>query len=225
MAFLEDLLGYDPESERLVNRIDVVRSADDFSEPITLADLKLALKLPDDTTEDSHLTLLAVAARRRLENLTGYAFMQQTLIETRDRVGKLIDLTIKPAISITSIKTVYDWTVDTQVTVSSASYLLKRNIVAARTTWPVHRGFQSFEITYKAGFGVNDETLAAVANARALVPAELKVAISQLAGHWYENREGQAADAAYYALLAQTGLVPGNVFDLICGYIDYTLKA
>jgi len=226
MAFIEELLGYDPDTGAPVrNRNTTMRiTSPSFAEPVSVDELKNALHLQtvvDDANENAVIELFAKAARRRIENICSTVMMEQTRELTLDVVDREVDLLCKPVISITSVQVRLADETDALTTVASSGYGLGGNsILRARSSWPSHRGFQSFVVTFKVGYGANDGTPTATANARALVPDDLKLAVIMLTGHWLENREGQGPDARYLASLQSTGYVPDTVYELIRSEMD-----
>ena len=58
-------------------------------------------------------------------------------------------------------------------------------------TWPDHRGFDSFIVTFIAGYGA----------AATDVPDELKQGMLQLVGHYYEGRQGEELPSGIEAVI------------------------
>jgi uncharacterized phiE125 gp8 family phage protein len=156
------------------------------SEPITLAEAKLHLRV-DSTDDDTLITTLVVAARQGAEHITGRAIISQTLELALDEFDDVIRLPRPPLVSITSIKYLNDAGVLT--TMAEADYILDGHSEPARitpaygTTWPTTRCQQNAVlIRYVAGY----------ANAAA-VPQEIKQWMLLRIGMLYENRESVSA--------------------------------
>lgn len=176
-------------------------------EPVTVAEQKVFMRLPaDNAADDTLVTLLIAAAREYVEKETHLALITQTWKYTLDRIplagseepwwdgvremaiGELyvaatsIELPTYPLIAITSFNTYNSADTATLFTGFYTDTARKPGRISLRTgaIWPVStRGVNGVEIIYTAGFG------AAAAN----VPADLRIAVMQIASHWYENRE------------------------------------
>jgi uncharacterized phiE125 gp8 family phage protein len=155
--------------------------------PVSLAEMKLHLRIETSVTADDDLiTSLITAATRWAEDFQGRKFVTQTVVEKYDRfpgTAGTIYLPYPPLISITSI--VYVDTAGDNQTIDSALYTVDatnepgRVVPAYSKIWPTTRGhINDVTITYSAGYG----------NASA-VPDTVKAAIKLMVGHWYENRE------------------------------------
>lgn len=173
------------------------------TEPVSLDDVKAALKI-ETTTEDDLLTGYVTAARAAVSDMTGRAFTLETWSMTLDdwpcsrrdewwdgvregAISSLRDesLTIAkaPFAAISSVKLLDEDDVET--TWASTNYYTtrragfgvlhpKRGIV-----WPtVLRDHGGIVITFQAGYGANAVD----------VPGPLRHAIKLLAAHWFENR-------------------------------------
>lgn len=173
-------------------------------EPVTAAELRSYLR--DVADADAVLTELIKAAREHVEDCTGLAMISQDRQLTLDgwpggdgdglgwwdgvRDGALIgtaprflELPRAPLISVTSVTT-YD-TASAPTEWGAGNYFVDtgsrpgRLALNAGAVWPIPtRTAAGIVIEYKAGH----------ADAAA-VPAQLKIAIKQIAAHWYENRE------------------------------------
>lgn len=180
------------------------------SEPVSAAELRSYLRDPGD--DDAALDLLIYAARDFLEESTGLALIQQTRELTLDtwpsggdglgwwdgvQEGALIGLAKRyvelprgPLISITSVKT-YDGS-GNATTWSAANYFADTGSRPGRlalldgAVWPLPtRSAAGIAIRYEAGHADADA-----------VPKPLKLAVLQIAAHWYENRELVSLEAA-----------------------------
>jgi uncharacterized phiE125 gp8 family phage protein len=160
------------------------RTSDAATEPVTLTEMKLHLRV-DHETEDDLITSLIKSARQLLEEQTGRAFItqtwQQTLEEWPD--GYVIRVPRSPLIAVTDIK-YYDTDGELQ-TLSADLYDVNTNAEPARITkaygesWPSLYGVEeAITVTYTAGYGDAED-----------VPDGIKTAIKFLAAHWYRVRE------------------------------------
>ena len=156
------------------------------TEPISLAEAKLHLKVDTDLTADDNLiTALITAARQMAENYTGLALINQTWEYATDQfTDSQIPLRPAPLSSIASIT--YKDSANVTQTLSSSVYeantyempgkvMLKYNQV-----WPTTLLIEnSILITFVAGYGT----------ASSSVPAAIRAAILLIIGHLYEHRE------------------------------------
>lgn len=167
-------------------------------EPITLAEAKLHLRL-DSSDEDSLVSGLITAARTHVERYTNRVMIYQAFRLTLDTFPYEIELPRSLAVeaaanTVTGIgyatpRIQYYDEDDSQQTLTYAAgdfeLLLANNppllVLPALGTWPVtytgQRG--AVEIDFIAGYGAT----------AASVPADLKVAMRMLIGHWFEQRE------------------------------------
>lgn len=188
-------------------------------EPITIRELKQALRIDSDS-EDEYLGSLVQECTKELEDATDIAMISQTWRLTLDRWptqgkepwwdgvrdghinilhgpqnGVDVRLPRYPLASITSC-TVYDEdgtssavTVGSTFDVDTAS-MPGRLTLQRGATWPVAlRANNAIEVVYVAGYGSEPEN----------VPAPLRRAIRQMAAYAYEHRgDGCTAGDAYY---------------------------
>lgn len=151
------------------------------SEPVTLTEAKLHLKV-DDTADDNLITMLITAARQSCENYTWAKFFTGTYELTLDEFPDIIEIPLAPVASITSI-TYYN-TANVSTVLSASSYLTALNGSPARvspvTEWPeIYDRPGCVVVRFQAGY-----------SSTAAIPAAIKQAILLLIGHYYENREG-----------------------------------
>lgn len=152
------------------------------TEPVTLDEAKLHLKVECDA-DDDYITALIKAARRHAELYQNRSYITQTLELRMDRFPKyLIELPRPPSISLTSIKYI-DGGGDTQ-TLDSSKYTtdfhayVARIVPAFNEIWPTTRSvINAVTIEYVAGYG-----------AAAAVPETIKQAIFLLLAIWYVDR-------------------------------------
>lgn len=212
---------YMAELTRLATTPDVVRTVSPIVDPVTVGDTKDYLRI----TESGHDTLLGTliaAATVILEDCYGMGFLASTFRQSQNLSPRTVQLLRYPVLSVASVKYITDDTADTEVTLASTEYSVQRQRVWARTVWPSHRGFQSFIVYFKVGFGdpgTNSGDTAAIATARALVPENIKKAIMQLTGHMYENPEGQGGEVRYESQLKAYGDLPMMVQRLMSPYL------
>lgn len=177
-------------------------------EPVTATELDTHLRGDGVlvSEEGSFLETLITAAREYVEEFTRRALITQSWTLVMDswptvkselgwwdgvREGSItqgqagsVELPIGPLQSITSVTTYDDD--NTSTVFSSSNYFTDTNatpgqlILNTGVTWPVFtRTRNGIEIVYVAGYGSNATD----------VPGALRMAVRQLAAHWYENRE------------------------------------
>jgi uncharacterized phiE125 gp8 family phage protein len=156
------------------------------TEPVSLTEAKLHLRV-DHTTDDDLITDLIKVAREWCEAYEGRAYMTQTITAYMDRFCGEILLPRPPLLSVTSVK-YYDVS-DSQQTLSSSNYDVDttaepgRITLAYGYTWPATLPDENaIEIIYKAGYSVTADDATSV-------PSRVKTAIKLIIGHLYENRE------------------------------------
>ena len=175
-------------------------------EPVSLAEIKLHLRIePDVSAEDDLLSSLIKAARLHAERVTGKALVTQTWKLVLDSFPSWeIEFPKPPLQSITSI--VYlDSNGDSQ-TLSAAAYRVvatsEPGIVepAYGEVWPSTYGVTGgIAITFVCGMGL-----------AAAVPDDIKAAIKLMVGHWYRNREEVSAGGLSQVPMAAESLLQGN---------------
>jgi uncharacterized phiE125 gp8 family phage protein len=158
-------------------------------EPVTLAEMRLYLRL-DDTVEDDLVSALIKAARLLVEASCGRQLIAQTWRLTLDRwpSGRAVLLPVSPLISVARVR-IYDAAgagTDLAASLYRADPVADppRVIVEAAAPDP-GRAFHGIEIDVVAGFGA----------AAVDVPAPLVQAIRLLVARWFENRGDSPADA------------------------------
>ena len=177
------------------------------TEPVSLAEAKLHLRVDHDD-EDILILSLISAARLHLEHVLGRAFITQGWLYLTDNwpAGHTVDLPLAPVQSIVSVK-VYD-SDDAATTLSPSTYLLDglsvlpRLVRRASNTWPKPgRIANGIEVSFTCGHG----SLASE------VPAPLRQAVLLLVAHWYEHRQPvEIGD--------QAEVMPALVQDLVSPY-------
>ena len=151
-------------------------------EPVTVADLKAHARI-DGISDDALLGGLNKAARGWCEKFTRRAFVDQTwqLWLSKGPESDFINLPRAPLIAVTGCQ-VFDDN-DTPTLWSALNYFVDlpagRLVLRTGSVWPpLSRAANGFEVTYRAGYGADGSS----------VPEEIKLAIKQLALHWYEYR-------------------------------------
>ncbi len=151
------------------------------SEPLSLEEAKAHLRV-DGADENTLISELIVAAREFAENTTHRALITQTWELVLDKAGSEIEVPLPPLQEVSKIETIDEDGVKAEV--PTAYYLVDASGAPGRIrlapyyTWPEHRGFASFIVTFKAGYGL----------AASSVPKDIRTAIRQLVGLLYENR-------------------------------------
>ncbi len=153
-------------------------------QPVTLAEIKLHLKI-DGPDEDTLLEHLLSAATRRVEFECSLAMITQGWRLLRDcwpRRG-LLEIPIHPVRQVTEVKVL---TSSGLVTVPQESYEADIHSRPARLRAlpgfpPPAEGLNVVQVKLLCGFGDDP----------ADVPADLRQAVMLLAAHWHECREGR----------------------------------
>lgn len=175
-------------------------------EPVSLADMKLFLRVAHDDDDDVIAGLIA-AARLHVEARSRRALIAQTWRLVRDvwpASGRLPILPV-PLIAITAIRVfdadgmphsldVGDFAVDT----ASAPAVLAFAREAPRPPDKIEAGI---ELDISAGYGEAPDD----------VPAPLRQAVRMLVAHWYENR-------GVIAVSGEVAAMPASVSSLIAPF-------
>ena len=176
------------------------------TEPVTLADAKLHLRV-DGTVEDALIQTLISAARLTLEAHGNLAMINQTWALRLDRwPGSVVSLPIGP---VSAVQAIF---VD-GVALANKAYVLvpggeARIARADNAPWRTPSGLAGgIEIRFDAGFGPEGTD----------VPRHLHHAILMLVAEWFENREAGSRVEAGYATL------PPAVMRLISPYRKHRL--
>lgn len=162
------------------------------TEPVTTAEAKLHLNIPDAITDwDTMIAEMVKSAREHIEKLTGQAFITQTTQEFLDNFDTLrcmgeMTLSRYPISAITHIK--YTNTAGAQTTWPDTNYatdlVSRRPRIALKAAGTIPENsdeINSIEIQYVCGYG-----------AASAVPAQFKTAIKLLVAEMFENRENRA---------------------------------
>lgn len=159
-------------------------------EPVSLAELKLWLRVSDND-EDDLIAGLITAARLMLEADTHLLFIAQTWRIRLDQwpSGEVFNIPLSPLRNIEEIK-IYDRN-NIAVTVSPQNYFVDASPGTARVFFTgaqpqPERRIAGIEIAGSFGFGVTPDE----------VPDPIRLALRMLAARWYENRGDATADSA-----------------------------
>ena len=163
--------------------------------PVELTDLEMHLRLDIDyPTEQPLLEMYITAATKRVEQITGRRLINQTwrYYMAEWPAGDYFKLPNPPLVSVTSVK--YRDSDFAEQTMSSGEYRVLTNIEPGRVAldygevWPSDTLIDNTEAIYTeyiCGYGAG----------RPDVPENLRLAIMQLVGHQYENRETTSSQA------------------------------
>ena len=158
------------------------------AEPVTLADMKLHLRVTH-ASEDALISSLTKAAREELEQATGLALIAQGWRLYLDCwPGTLTVLIHKAPVIALSAVTIYDAN-GAPSSPPLPGFVLDRFSLPARLAIPdavaaPGKRLNGIEIDFTAGFGATGVE----------VPDGLKRAIMLLAAHWYEFRGAETFD-------------------------------
>lgn len=161
------------------------------SEPVTLAEAKLHLRVDHDA-EDALISALIASARAQCEHILGRSIMPQTWETVLDDfpVNNDIELLNPNVISITSIKYIDALTAN-ETTLAVNQYALDKDsepgwvMPASGASWPATLPVaNAVRVRYEAGY----------ADA-ASVPEPIKSWIKLVVGSWYKNRETAGENA------------------------------
>ena len=147
-------------------------------EPVSLADMKLHLKL-DGNEEDSYIESLTTAARRLSERSTGRAYNTQTWqysFQIRD-YSKTVTLPKRKFISVSTLE-YYDEVTYAWVAMTTDQYKVITFGESGELLLLEYPG-SLYRCTYQAGYGAT----------AVLVPADLRAAIMRRVATMYENRQ------------------------------------
>lgn len=163
-------------------------------EPITLDEAKLHLKV-DSADDNVLISALIETARQLAERETNRAFITQTWRMYLDYAPAEIDIPKPPLQSVVAITVIDEEgaeTVvgDTMYDVDASENSPGRVKLKSGSAWPSHRGFASFIVEFKAGYG----------DAGTDIPEALKQGILQLLGHLYDNRGAEEIPKGIKAL-------------------------
>jgi uncharacterized phiE125 gp8 family phage protein len=157
--------------------------------PVTLDEVKAQCRILHND-EDSLLNIYRAAATQAAEMRCQRQLMLATLVLTLDGFPEEIRLPKPPALAVSSVA--YIDTAGSTQTLSTDVYGVDvltepgRVYLKYGQAWPATRPIpNAVTVTYTAGYSSS----ATIATQQAAVPAEIKLAILHIAGHWFENRE------------------------------------
>jgi uncharacterized phiE125 gp8 family phage protein len=161
---------------------DTRRVTDAATEPLSLAEAKVHLRV-DSSDEDDYITALIKVARLECENKTQRALITQTWETTLERFTDSIQLRFPPLIEVSSVK----YLDESEVEQTLATSVYRVDVYAEPACviraygqeWPtVLPGHpNAVRVRYTAGYG-----------AASAVPAALKQWMLLHIAHWYDNR-------------------------------------
>lgn len=165
------------------------------TEPVTLAELKSHCRVDHDD-DNAYLEKTIKAARQHVERFTGKALISTTYDLLYDAFPSgPIQIQKGPLLSVTGVFYI-DATTGLEVTLATDQYQVDTAsdpgwIAPTTDGWPATLAtINAVRIRFVAGF--------------ASVPEDLKLAVLQIAAHWYERREavvfGDAGQAMPYGV-------------------------
>lgn len=165
-----------------------------LSEPVTLAQAKLHLKV-DGTDDDDLITALIKAARQIAERETKRALITQQWEMIMDSAPEEFEIPKPPLIRVLQIKTIDTDGVEAVVSTSRYNVDCSRDSpgrvkLATGYVWPTHRDFASFIVTFDGGYGDKPEN----------IPEPLRQGVLQVIGHLYDNRGSEEIPAGAKAI-------------------------
>lgn len=123
---------------------------------ITLEEARAYLRV-DSEDENALISAMIVAAEKHVELLTGRILLTGTFELVYDEVSSSIEISKSPLQEVTKIEVISEAGVKTEVAKSiydvDISGILGRVRLKTGCVWPSHRGFASFIVTVKAGYG------------------------------------------------------------------------
>lgn len=170
-------------------------------EPITLAEVRQHLRLPENEAEDNLLLSLITTARSYCEHYTRRALSEQTQEVYLDRFPSAdpIELPYPPLQSVTEIG--YKDSTGEELILPATDYLVDVDREPGQvmpvfgTNWPAFTPYPTSPIRIRFVAGYED------------LPVSIRMAMLLLIGHWYENREATGTansmiDFSVHSLLA-----------------------
>lgn len=148
---------------------------------ISLDEAKNYLRV-DSADDNALITAFIEAAEDQVEKFTSRTLLTQSFELIYDEVGDSIEIVKSPLQEVTKIETIDDAGVKTEV--DDGTYIVDisgqrgRIMLKSGCVWPTHRGFASFIVTVKAGYGETADD----------VPAALRTAVFIALAVIYEGR-------------------------------------
>lgn len=173
---------------------------------ISLEEAKNYLRV-DGNDDDALIIALIETAEQAAENYTERIFLTRTFEFVFDSAGDSIEIPKSPLQEVVKIETIDAGGMKSEVNSSiydvDTTGLRGRVQLKSGCAWPIHRGFASFIITAKVGYGDAVED----------IPAPIREAIKQIVAQMYENRGDAKADEDMPAI-AVSLLRPYRIFTL-----------
>jgi len=232
MAWIDEVLESELSGGSRGTNFSLDLSVDSAVEPVSLAELQSHLYLTRaSTSQQEDLVRFGKAARQHIEKQINKALIQQTWFQYYDRPHATRGLPLHkgpyPTLGVVSIDYQANWDVDTWTNWPSSNYaVVKGREVQARSSWPSHRGNGSLRVTFRTGYalldlsGDDDADVIAIAAARAAIPGDLLKSVKDLAGFYFENREGQGVEPKYEVTAKSSTALPSSVVSVIEQYRD-----
>jgi len=175
------------------------------NEPITLAEVRQHLRLPENEAEDTLLSSLITTARSYCEHHTRRALVQQTLEVYLDRFPSPdpIELPCPPLQSVIEIG--YKNSTGEEAILSPSDYLVDadcepgRILPAVGTNWPAFTAYPASPVRIRLVAGYAE------------LPVSIRLAMLLLIGHWYENREATGTASSVIDFSVHSLLAPYRV--------------
>jgi uncharacterized phiE125 gp8 family phage protein len=167
---------------------------DSTVEPVSVSEVKNHLRVTDNS-EDALLAGLITSARKIVEQFTRRTLVNQTWRLYLDQFPyrSTIELPFPPLASVTHIK-YYDQDGALQTLPTSEYQTDNRStpgliVLTENGAWPLTEGdkVNAVEIEFIAGYGAT----------AAAVPSPIRLAITHLVSHWFENREPFSSGQMY----------------------------
>ena len=164
--------------------LSLERTTDPATEPVTLAEMRLWLKIDDgDTADNDIIESLIATARQKAEQYTNRSFIDQSWTIRYNVPCDSFRLPKPPLDSVTSINIIADdgtatlqSSDDYQVIAGEASTVF----LESGNTWTSStRPYGQMVVVYKSGYSDDADDL----------DDSLKTTIKQLTAYFYENRE------------------------------------
>jgi uncharacterized phiE125 gp8 family phage protein len=184
-----------------------------MGEPVSLEQAKARLGVRSNH-RDAELEQLIPAARRKIENLTGYILVRRQLVQSVDRYDRdlPVELHYYPVIAVDGVQA---RDADGVLQDVAGPRLIQGAVPPARlfspvsALWPLQGNPAGLEVTVTAGYDVD----AVGEDPYKEIPEDLLVALYMLLAHWFENHEAIVVGAGVQALE-----VPMGVKDICSDY-------
>jgi uncharacterized phiE125 gp8 family phage protein len=167
---------------------------DSTVEPVSVSEVKNHLRVTDNS-EDALIAGLITSARKIVEQFTRRTLINQTWRLYLDQFPyrSTIELPFPPLATVTHIK-YYDQDGALQTLPTSEYQTDNRStpgliVLTENGAWPLTEGdkVNAVEIEFIAGYGAT----------AAAVPSPIRLAITHLVSHWFENREPFSSGQMY----------------------------